>query len=432
MVQSPFQSLLEARERLLSNEEELAHAIEKTGGLEAEVADLNQKFTARFNSFDGMQQRSASEVELDELIRAAKKILRNRKAAAETLIETAQDPELRRLRARLAYCEEMLAHGDQSQKPLVLQFMAEARARFATLRRAVLAEPRSVLRGLRERQRKLELTRETAQHDFETGRSLVRAKQAALSIASAERDALMSSAQSLRTEIAHLEARIAAVQGEIRELTRQRGIQCLIHFTPIRNIPSILKHGILPRTKLQAMQLPAVLPDHFRFDGLLDRISLSISWPNYRMLYSKTAAYSGEEYCLCLIAPEALWERHCYFCPTNAATQGLRDRAVRDGWTSKALEGLFFEISKSANGRDCRSARLLPDSYPTNPQAEVLLEGDVPREWIIQLNVRSTLSRERLIAEYAWPPDIFDIADFVNFDSDGFDKRIDWAHWTRD
>jgi hypothetical protein len=65
------------------------------------------------------------------------------------------------------------------------------------------------------------------------------------------------------------------------------GIRRLYHFTPIENLPGILKHGILSRERLAGRGMTPRCPDQLRLDHAPWSISLSISWPNDRMLAAK-------------------------------------------------------------------------------------------------------------------------------------------------
>ena len=60
-------------------------------------------------------------------------------------------------------------------------------------------------------------------------------------------------------------------------------VNYLVHFTPIDNLLSIMNKGICPRSYLSNIRTT----DEYRLDGLLDAISFSISFPNYRMLWKK-------------------------------------------------------------------------------------------------------------------------------------------------
>lgn len=73
-----------------------------------------------------------------------------------------------------------------------------------------------------------------------------------------------------------------ADENSIRSLIAERNIPCLVHFTQIENISSILQNGILPRTLLA----PGYhFNDEMRLDGFSESISLSISFPNWQMFY---------------------------------------------------------------------------------------------------------------------------------------------------
>ena len=72
------------------------------------------------------------------------------------------------------------------------------------------------------------------------------------------------------------------------EVIRRRNITELCHFTRVSNCESIMKHGLYSRAYLESSNvLSAEYSDEMRLDGHIDAISLSVSFPNYKMFYSK-------------------------------------------------------------------------------------------------------------------------------------------------
>ena len=83
----------------------------------------------------------------------------------------------------------------------------------------------------------------------------------------------------------------AIYRKEIEKILTERGIQDLVHFTPIQNVSAICKYGLIPRDYLNCEVLKLALGPHFpdvhRLDGATEFNCLSITSPNYKMLYSK-------------------------------------------------------------------------------------------------------------------------------------------------
>ncbi|MEA3239116.1 MAG: hypothetical protein U9Q94_04990, partial [Candidatus Bipolaricaulota bacterium] len=66
----------------------------------------------------------------------------------------------------------------------------------------------------------------------------------------------------------------------------EHGIKHLCHFTPLQNVPMILEHGLLPRGAVDRINSKPLLCDEERWDRQYDASCLSVSFPNYKMLYS--------------------------------------------------------------------------------------------------------------------------------------------------
>ena len=74
---------------------------------------------------------------------------------------------------------------------------------------------------------------------------------------------------------------------EIRGIVRDRQVDLLCHFTRIENLPSILLTGLQGRSQLRQAGLEFCPIDFNRIDGCEGAVSLSVSFPNYKMFYNK-------------------------------------------------------------------------------------------------------------------------------------------------
>ena len=107
----------------------------------------------------------------------------------------------------------------------------------------------------------------------------------------------------------------------IRAFADYRGIRWLCHFTDRKNLPNILKNGLLPRNLLSDT---AMVSDLLRFDRHVDSLCLSVSLHNHWML-NKKIEQGAIDPCLILLSPRILWEKPCAFYPHNAATACYRN-----------------------------------------------------------------------------------------------------------
>ncbi|ABQ25481.1 hypothetical protein Gura_1280 [Geotalea uraniireducens Rf4] len=95
----------------------------------------------------------------------------------------------------------------------------------------------------------------------------------------------------------------------MRATVEGRGIAHLIHFTRFENLNSILQHGIRPRQVLDAGGEEYIFNDELRLDGCLDAVSLSISFPNYKMFYPYRCQDYSINWAVLRLKSSILWDR---------------------------------------------------------------------------------------------------------------------------
>lgn len=163
----------------------------------------------------------------------------------------------------------------------------------------------------------------------------------------------------------------------MKDFVNNRQIYFLYHFTKLSNLESILKNGILSRRTMIDANMDFDFNDSQRLDGRLDAISCSIMWPNYKMFYKIRNENNTDKYIIISIGARLLYEKDCLFFPTNAARRydcGEADNQCRG---KNALEKLYED---NVNG--FVRVQLTKDSWPTDPQAEVLVKENIPISYI--------------------------------------------------
>lgn len=164
----------------------------------------------------------------------------------------------------------------------------------------------------------------------------------------------------------------APIQNQaIRAFADYRGIRWLCHFTDRKNLPDILKNGLLPRNLLPDT---AAVSDPLRFDRCADSLCLSVSLHNHWML-NKKIEQGIIDPCLILLSPRILWEKQCAFYPHNAATACYRNipfEGMSGLYRFKAMFDPVISFQK-ANGTSGMWARQNHQHFcePTSQQAEV-------------------------------------------------------------
>lgn len=171
---------------------------------------------------------------------------------------------------------------------------------------------------------------------------------------------------------------------QIEEFCNDRGINDLWHFTPQCNLDGIMQHGLLSRTELERRGLANQVSynDDSRYDGQLDAVCISISFPNYKMFYGLRCRKPDCEWVVLRLNASILWQLPCAFCQTNAAAMTVSQIPIAMRIQFQALADMFAE---TVDGRK-RSNLSIPDRYTTNPQAEVLVLDAVSTQYIREIH----------------------------------------------
>lgn len=209
----------------------------------------------------------------------------------------------------------------------------------------------------------------------------------------------------------------SASDNPIKEFARVRQISRLVHFTRIENVLSIAKEGILSNKQLAAMGRAVLDPN--RFDGRSDHICMSISFPNYQMLFRYSQG-NASDWCVIAVQPSVMWTRECLFYPYNAATGDL---AVRPSCEFLGLSALRQMFADSVCLRE-RHACLL-DNHTTSPQAEILVPGAICPGEIISVEFSNAMNADRFRG-------VLESVSILSRCSERlFEPRCDWDQWRK-
>ena len=92
---------------------------------------------------------------------------------------------------------------------------------------------------------------------------------------------------------------------KIASFLKENNIEYLVHFTPVKNLKSILEHGICSNKYCNEHGIKFIPTDLDRLDGYTDFVSLSVSFPNYKMFYKKRQTMD-EDFAVLLIDSSVL------------------------------------------------------------------------------------------------------------------------------
>lgn len=182
------------------------------------------------------------------------------------------------------------------------------------------------------------------------------------------------------------EYRLECDKARLVEILDRRGIQYFVHFTPVDNLRSIIANGLMTRSQLENdPNMEYTRTDEMRLDNQENSISLSVTFPNYKMLYRKRQQNPQTEWCVLLISPKAVAGMDCTFDRSNSASN---DSIARRGYTSQnrvaAFEDMFADVVGQYNRSDMNGFGTPEcDRYATDPQAEILCHSPIPINDII-------------------------------------------------
>jgi len=213
----------------------------------------------------------------------------------------------------------------------------------------------------------------------------------------------------------------------IQQDAQRRGVTRLCHFTPGRKLMNMLRdtQAILPTTDLRQEFEHLLDPtDPARLDGRPDHICCSVQYPNagyFQRVVRTTPNFP--DWVILGLNPRLLWERPVLFSPRNAAAQ--YGAFLQEGWAG--WQSLFQEAVQGAGGRMFTRDRQMTPNCPTDNQAEVLIPGRIPLDYIEAIIVpnQDALEREQLrfsMLKVAAPP-----AMTWRIAPDLFDTAFSWA-----
>lgn len=168
----------------------------------------------------------------------------------------------------------------------------------------------------------------------------------------------------------------------IQQIVREKRIQQLVHFTRLENLASILQEGLMSRQALETnCQKMYFHNDADRWEGHMNALCLSISFPNYRMFYAYRSKpeNQGVRWVVLCLDPALLWELSCGFTPKNAASRDMWDHDRQRIHQPDQLLKMFGDgTHHQENG--------LPLHFTEDPQAEVLVFDPIPPKYITEIH----------------------------------------------
>lgn len=173
--------------------------------------------------------------------------------------------------------------------------------------------------------------------------------------------------------------------------SKQKKIHALYHFTHKDNLISILIKGLMTKKRLEELNFKYKFNDEKRWDGVEDSISLSFSHPNHKMFMKYAKPTGLENWVVLKISPELLsgntnpaykeLENYDYldkaiFNTLNAASFKMKNLTIEERKSHK----VFLDMFESSIGKTL-------ETYTVDNQAEILYQGNIPKEFIQEVHV---------------------------------------------
>lgn len=210
--------------------------------------------------------------------------------------------------------------------------------------------------------------------------------------------------------------RDTSMESQLKSFVEQKRIENLVHFTIARNLPSILKYGLMSRLELEKRGLETVINDLNRYDGHTNAVNLSVSFPNYKMFYRIKNEHPSELWVMILLEPSIIWEKRCAFTKKNAASKEMAQIPLEQKMTVDAFLSMF-------ENENLRRELDLPEHYPTDPQAEVLVFDVIEPRYIKRIVVETESDKQILMDQFGLKDSM------VSVEPAYFRPREDWVHW---
>lgn len=159
-----------------------------------------------------------------------------------------------------------------------------------------------------------------------------------------------------------------------KDILESRKITTLLHFTKYNFLEKILQDGILSKTLLEK-QNEYINASGARCDDMENFINTSITFPNFKLLY-KNMCSTPDKWVILRIKSDILLDKiDSEFYKHNASRTVSKSKSILP-YTNEALESMFYRGNLTE----------LPDNFPTDPEAEVLINRIIEPKYIVGID----------------------------------------------
>ncbi len=170
------------------------------------------------------------------------------------------------------------------------------------------------------------------------------------------------------------------IQNHIRSSVVRQGIGDVLHFTQLKNLPTILQYGLMSYTECDALKEIVYASDADRFCD--HSISVTVS-SFYKKMFSAKRRGDAGPWVVLALEPRLLWELECNFYPRNLGTNEMKFCSKKKN-TGYAFDRMFEDLDPCGwmDGKGYREKIGLPSNLTTYPDAEIQVMEKIPAEWI--------------------------------------------------
>lgn len=168
-----------------------------------------------------------------------------------------------------------------------------------------------------------------------------------------------------------------------------KGIKNLVHFTNACNLQSILLRGLCTRRYLDDQLIEYEYNDYLRLDEADNSISLSVTFPNYKMFYKLRQDNPSINWVVLTLNASLILNLDCAFCYTNAANNNVSSIPLESRKNVKSFNSMFNE-----RGKYSRAEMKLSSYETTDPQAEILVFDNITSNAIKYVNFPTDETRK--------------------------------------
>ncbi len=173
-----------------------------------------------------------------------------------------------------------------------------------------------------------------------------------------------------------------------------RGVTRLCHFTKFQKLCDIIcsEQGILATSGITFDTKNVT--DSKRLDGKIDYVCCSVQYPNSWYLMKAENNDRDpifKEWVVIFIDPAVLLYRNAKFSPCNAAT-------ANGAYIINNIDEVDSIFSNFVPAWQYARSPLMPTFCPTNGQAEILIQGNIPRNLILGIGVPDEELAKRVYA----------------------------------